>query len=366
MPDRPADAIKTLHRVATELQNEDSVAAVCERTAEAAAEILQFRLCVIFIREGEQLAPYATANWTAHDDALRMHIEQGLAGKTYQTGNSYLIDEMTEDDVTDPAEDYFTSAISVPIGDHGVFQAINTDPGAFDQNDIEAAELLLSHTITALDRIKREKELERQVERLDQFASVVSHDLRTPLSLAQGNLKLLAEETDTDRVEEIAAAHDRMDRFLDDLLAFARVGTTAMTLDSVALKTFVKRCWQEIDEPHADLTVGALDPIRADRARLRQLFENLFENAISHAGTPVGVTVGGLPDGFYIEDDGPGIPAERRDSIFEAGYSPGDSGTGFGLSIVKQVVQAHGWEIAVTEGTTGGARFEITGVEIVA
>jgi signal transduction histidine kinase len=74
------------------------------------------------------------------------------------------------------------------------------------------------------------------------------------------------------------------------------------------------------------------------------------------------VTVGDLDGGFYVEDDGPGVPEDDRESVFTAGYSTADDGTGFGLSIVKQVTDAHGWSIALTESGAGGARFEITGV----
>jgi signal transduction histidine kinase len=77
----------------------------------------------------------------------------------------------------------------------------------------------------------------------------------------------------------------------------------------------------------------------------------------------VTVTVGELADGFYIEDDGPGIPEGDWQTVFDPGYSTAEQGTGFGLSIVKQVVDAHDWAIEITEGTKGGARFEITGVE---
>ena len=83
------------------------------------------------------------------------------------------------------------------------------------------------------------------------------------------------------------------------------------------------------------------------------------------AGGAVAISVGALDDrrGFYVEDDGPGIPAEEREDVFEAGYSSARDGTGFGLSIVEQVAEAHGWNVRVTEVTEGGARFEFTGVE---
>ena len=84
---------------------------------------------------------------------------------------------------------------------------------------------------------------------------------------------------------------------------------------------------------------------------------------MKHGGSNVSVTVGTIADGFYVEDDGPGIDTDERKSVFEAGYSPSAEGTGFGLSIVKQVTEAHGWNICVTDGAEGGTRFEITGVE---
>jgi signal transduction histidine kinase len=105
--------------------------------------------------------------------------------------------------------------------------------------------------------------------------------------------------------------------------------------------------------------------VYADESRLMQLFENLSGNAVEHGGSDVAVTVGNLDDGFYIEDDGCGIPNNEYDDVFTPGYSNSEDGTGFGLSIVKQIVAAHGWEIRLTEGTAGGARFEITGVDSV-
>ena len=110
--------------------------------------------------------------------------------------------------------------------------------------------------------------------------------------------------------------------------------------------------------------LSGLETIQADYDRLCQLLENLFRNAIDHCGEDVTVRVGCLDDGFYIEDDGPGIPADAREEVFEVGHSTSPDGTGFGLSIVKDIAESHGWEITITEGTTGGARFEITGIEL--
>ena len=161
----------------------------------------------------------------------------------------------------------------------------------------------------------------------------------------------------------------------------------------------------------AELVTDTDRRISADRRQLQQLLENLYRNSVEHGSTgnraesddsvehgstssrtesddsvehgstgnraesddsvehggdDVTVTVGTVDDGFYVEDDGTGIPEAERDEVFGAGYSTSESGTGFGLSIVEQVVEAHGWEVRVTDGAEGGARFEVTGVRFAA
>ncbi|WP_340098893.1 PAS domain S-box protein [Salinibaculum salinum] len=213
------------------------------------------------------------------------------------------------------------------------------------------------------DREKRERELERQNERLEEFASVVSHDLRNPLNVAAARLELAQEECNSEHHAAIERAHDRMEGLIDDLLTLARHGKTPADVSSVDLTGLVESCWQTVETNDATLVTDVDRTIRADENRLRQLFENLVRNAIEHGGEGVTVTVGTLDDGFYVEDDGPGIPPDDFDDVFDTGYSTSQDGTGFGLSIVKQIVEAHEWEIRVTEGSEGGARFEIVGVE---
>ena len=363
MSDRPAQTLETLHDVATDLQSADSGPAVCERTVAAAAEILQLHRCSVILRDGAYLDPCATSAAAPPGGSRRMHIDQGLAGKTYQTQESTIIEEITSEDETDPADPSYRSAISVPIGDHGVFQAVETIPGAFDKEDLELAELLLSHTVTALNRLDRERDLQAQIDRLDQFAAGVGHELTTPLNVAQGTLELAAEDCASPHHEAIEESLDRIEHRLEKLLTFARVGPGALATEPVALDDLAETCWSRLTGPEATLQVETTRVVEADPDRLREVFENLFANAIDHAGPIVTITVGALRDGFYVADDGPGIDADEAEAVFEAGYSSGTDGTGFGLSIVDQIVAAHGWTIDVTEADSGGTRFEITGVE---
>ena len=151
-----------------------------------------------------------------------------------------------------------------------------------------------------------------------------------------------------------------MGRLIADLLALAREGQSIEEPEMTALTALVHRCWRGVETADADVVVEAGMTVLADPDRLEQLLENLIRNAIEHGGSDVTVTVGRLADGFFVEDDGPGIGEETRDEIFEFGYTTNDEGTGFGLAIVGEIVEGHGWEIEVTAGRDGGARFEIT------
>ena len=213
--------------------------------------------------------------------------------------------------------------------------------------------------------ISRDVTEQRQREQqLAEFASVVSHDLRNPLNVAEGNLQLARETGESEHFDTVERAHGRMDALIDDLLTLAREGKRASDVDEVDLVSVAEDSWRTVETGEAALSTTTDSRIQADRERLKQLLENLFRNAVEHGAGDVTVTVGDLPDGFYVADDGPGIPPDDRDEVFETGYSSKERGTGFGLSIAQQVADAHGWEIGLTASEDGGARFEMTGVEI--
>jgi len=310
----------------------------------------------------EPVAWTAAAEEQLDAEPPALPVEDSLAGQVYRTGDAESYENITEhpDRFTD--ETPFRSELMYPLGDHGVFILSATESDAFDQIDATLAQLLSTSLTSALTRVEQRQELETQNERLDEFASVLSHDLRNPLNVAEGRLELAQGEMDSEHFAPIERSHTRMRSLIESLLTLARSGDDIEELESVALGSFAENCWRNVDTQQATLETTTDQTVQADRSQLKQLLENLVRNAVEHGDREVTITIGALDDGFFVEDDGPGIPPEERDEIFDLGYSTADSGTGLGLSIVKRVADAHGWEMTVTGGTDGGARFEITGV----
>ena len=255
------------------------------------------------------------------------------------------------------------SVIVHPLNDHGVFVVSSTEPNAFDETDKTFTEVLATAVAAALDRVEHEQELRRRNEQLDEFAGLISHDLRNPLNVAEGRVSLAREETDTDHLEPAASAIDRALSLLEESLTIARQGHDDGDVEPVELAAIVSECWTHSDTAEAELNVETDRVVSADPGRLKQLLENLIRNAVKHGGDDVRVTVGDIPGGFYVADDGPGIPPEERERAFEVGYTTDVESTGYGLYIVREIAKAHGWEIAVTDSEAGGARFEVTGVD---
>lgn len=223
---------------------------------------------------------------------------------------------------------------------------------------------------------RRQQELERQNEQLDQFASFVSHDLRNPLGIAQTYVDFARDTGGEDDFDAVEEALDRMDEMIDDLLAFARSGGTVEETQPVSLEETASAAWKNVKTGDATITLPEDDvEFDADPERIMNVFENCLRNSVEHGSTgnrtgfddqPISVRVvptvsaDGRTTGFAIEDDGPGIPEAERETVLEHGYSTREDGTGFGLSLVSTVGRAHGWDVTVTESDAGGARIEFT------
>ncbi|MFC3957498.1 hybrid sensor histidine kinase/response regulator [Halovivax cerinus] len=520
LPDRD-DANRKLHRlhdIVTRMDAVENESDIFELAVESAERILAFDACNIAeVEDGKIVARAATAPELDVDVPLA-DATDGIAGKTIRTGESYLISDVSAEPEAIPTNASYRSALSIPLGESGVFQAISTEEGYYDESDLTLAELLVAHVADALDRTRyqdaltierdhfaalfenvpdpaieyrlvdgeprieavnsafvslfgvepddaigtstlallvpdehrdeareryaaiaaetridaevvretadgvrpfllrsvpvpadderigyliytdlaelkaRERELERENERLDRFASVVSHDLRNPLTVASGYVDHAKETDDLSMLDPVQEAHDRAFAIIEDVLTLAREGGTVSETEPVALDEIATLAWNDVSTPSASLELATTRTVDADPSRLRQLFENCFRNSVEHNSTSrssvdtagdtdegatsddadgsgsdstgdLTITVRSIDDGFAIADDGVGFPDGATDRLFEYGYTTSSDGTGFGLSIVAEVASGHGWDVEAGESPDGGAEIRVTGID---
>ena len=215
------------------------------------------------------------------------------------------------------------------------------------------------------ERKRSERKLREQNERLDAFARIVSHDLRNPLGVAQGYLELLEETESLEYADNVHDGLDRMETIIEDVLAIARDGEWVTDSEPVDLESVAADAWEYVSTADATLSIADTMAIEADRSRLLRLLENVFRNSIEHGGADVTVRIGILESddgsdlrGFFVEDDGTGLPGEIRDELFDPSVSTSSEGLGIGLWVVREVATGHGWSVTATESVDGGARFE--------
>lgn len=334
-------------------------------------------------QEYELIAETATdAFWTVNPMTGKLTVSRGFEQFGYASDAAFDLEWFYEKLHPDDRKHVRQHDEAVFARNHDAFEELSDDRGQFvieyrfEQADGAYAECLergillfedgeptkMVGTITDItERKERERELEHKTERLYKFASILSHDIRNPLSIAQGYLEMAQDECEAPHLDKVAEALGRVDSITEDVLTLAGDGDDITATDEVSLEAVAETAWKNIARQSAALeTVAASVTIMCDSNRVCRALENLFRNAIEHGGDNVTVRVGPLEerDGFYVEDDGVGFSADT-DQLFEWRYTTSEGGTGFGLAIVEQIVTAHGWTITATDSDVGGARFEI-------
>lgn len=246
----------------------------------------------------------------------------------------------------------------------------------FDREGTQHGSILVFHDLTRLKQLESTRQ---------EFVANVSHELRTPLSLIKGFVETLLDgarndpELATRFLRTIEKHTDRLTYLIEDLLTISRLesGQIVMNLHEVELREEVAHVIDDLQARAADKKITLHNSLpgevraRADTDRLQQVLFNLIENAIKYGRVEGSVIIGGEMNSaamveFWVKDDGPGIPMEAKDRIFERFYrvdrarSRETGGTGLGLSIVKHIVQAHGGEVWVKSELGQGSTFFFT------
>ncbi|WP_206335606.1 PAS domain S-box protein [Natronolimnobius sp. AArcel1] len=358
--------LQELYEATTDWLDAKSRQDVCEIVSDHLTNLLEFDLHGLYLYDETthrlEPATVSTEATTKFDVLPTFEAGEAIAWEVYESGAPKMYDDVSNDpDAYNPSTN-IRSELLHPLGEHGVLMIGSERIEAFTATDKTFAKILASMLTEVLTRIERECDLQEQNSRLEEFATVVSHDLRNPLSIASGHLELARETGEDAHLDEIEYAHDRITRIIEDLLWLAHEGRGIGETRPIDLEHIASAAWAHVDTAEATLKIDWDGRFEADSDRLQQLFENLFRNAVEHGGHDVTVSVGRLEDGFFLEDDGPGIPAPKRDEILKTGYTTSSDGTGYGLSIVQTIIEAHGWSLEVCNSQDGGARFEVHGV----
>ncbi|MFB6311993.1 MAG: PAS domain S-box protein [Salinirussus sp.] len=370
-------AVTQLHEIASDINAAEDVDAIYDRTVEGALSLFDCNAARLSVREAGELIQRASTLQNG-STCTPPPVAHDVANESLRTGDVARVDDLTDtraaaSEATGPYRENGSSReagvtdcrsmLSIPFERGGVLALYAENEAVFDSRDEEVAEMLATHVGTAIERVQARSEIRRERDRLDEFAGVLSHDIRNPLNVAMGRVTLAKEADEPDEhLVHVEHALERIERLIEDALTLAREGARVGETEQIDLRATAEEAWWNVETGEASLEVTEDRDLAADHSRLLQVFENLFRNAVEHGGQTVTVTVGATTDGFFIADDGPGIPPEERELIFESGYSTGEESTGYGLAIVKRIIDAHGWTIDVTESESGGARFEVTDV----
>ncbi len=363
---RHEDQLNALHEVTQSLIEAETRSAVADIAVNAADRVLGFDKVGLHLYDEQT----DTLEPIAYTPALRRTLGspppafdrgEGLVWEAYETGIAVYYDDLATESERYREETPFRKELHVPLGAYGVMVFATTSEDAFSHGERSLAELLGANIRSTLRSIEREELIATQRDRLDELLGVISHDIRNPLNVARGRAELTAETGDISHIDPVITALERVEELTDSLLSMAGKSGAASEQTPVDLDACADAAWEMIDAPAATIVIDdGLPTVTGNESQLQQLFENLFSNAVRHAGPDVSIIVAPTDDGFCIADDGPGIDLDERDQIFEMDYSTDAEGTGFGLLIVQQVIDSHGWSIAVEEADTGGAQFTVT------
>lgn len=206
----------------------------------------------------------------------------------------------------------------------------------------------------------RKQKLKQQNDRVKQIASTLAHDIRNPLSVAMSELELARDEYSSSRLTKVNDSINEVERIIEDLLELVQTAETTML--SINPEPVAYNSWEQVETGESTLSVDAPKTVTADRAQLQRLFTNFFSNIIKHSDEPVSVSVGTLSDGLYIKHTGPRVPAADQDTVPKTRYATDSDGSGYGLRIVRNIVANLGWDMQITEPSSGGLCVKITDV----
>ncbi len=370
--------VTSLHEVTRWLLESDDPEEICAIAVHAGSDLLDLPISGVWLLEEEQgyLEPVAgTAG--AHDEfggLPRFNPGEGLVWEVFEGGEVQLFDDLGDTDGLYNPETPLRSEIIAPIGTHGVLMTGSYDPHWFDETDVDLISTLVENTRAALDRADRERvlrdrtaELERQTERLEAVAEILSSDLQRQLeAVADALADDGADEWEFPLAEDtVETTLDRAERLVDDVREFARNASAVGPRSRLRLESAIDDALADSRLDPNNVVVDAPAALRADPDRFVHLLQTAFDSAVARANDDVTIQIGlvGFEDdgsrGFFLLDDAAEIPPNAHDRVLDPTADDDTAIDGLGLALVRAIAEAHDWTCTVTNGDNGGTRIEI-------
>ncbi|MEF8874284.1 MAG: PAS domain S-box protein, partial [Candidatus Thermoplasmatota archaeon] len=359
--------IERLHEISAELQTYDSEEDIYSFAVEAAEDVLEFDICEISVPEDDVMKGLVRSSELTEKVSSKSNplpIDNSVAGKTYLENRSFIVEDIHVEDQANPTLERFKSAISVPIGEHGIFQALSTDVDDFGEEDLKMAELLMDHVKEALERVEME-------EREEFLYSLLRHDVQNKTQLVKGYLDLLEEDIDLpDEADDYIQKAKKVARASDEIIEKVRKLNQIKEEDEIGdvevdsvLDQVLSEHESQLEKENIDVEVQTSGCKVKGGTLLQEMISNLVENSIKHSDCD-NIRIRGEYEGdecvVTVEDDGKGVPDKNKEKIFEKGFKEGENaGSGLGMYLAKEIVESYGGSVEVKDSELGGVRFDI-------
>jgi len=313
----------------------------------------------IRVRSAASMAPLPSTLGTAGQETLTGTVAS--SGDVRVTSDPHHADVNAVLEATDVDGKQFDSFVGVPLQTDGTsYGALNLYLGVADPGHEEVLASVGRAIGRRLRAVETDEQLTRERRRLESLRSLVSRDLGNPLNIASGRVELARIDEDPSHLDSVEAALEEMDQLMERGVKLAEVGQPLEETETVSLARLAADSWDDVGQERGELVTEDFQFV-GERERVRMLLNELVRNAFVYSNGPVTVEVGPLPDveGFYVADDGPGIPDDDREYVVDTGYTTHPDREGLGLSVVTEIAGAHGWDIALEPSNSGGTRVEV-------
>lgn len=387
--------LQTLHTWAQELKKANSIDEIYNHTLDAVEKIINCKHTLIHFIDGDflKLIAYHGFSSTSSQKVQELSVQGStVTAKAASTGTAILVHNSMDHPDYQRLLPSVKSELAVPMKIRGnvigVISVTSKEPEAFDHQDQLLFETLASHASVAFKGIQERKKrvsLQRLVELRDQFLARAAHEINTPLTPIQTNLKMLKRgyygkvtEEQQQHIDQVLESVEILERLVDNFRKVSKLRTTSISLEKEEINLhniITKTLHTYQDSLQADEITVVKDlkddlTVKADKERLTQVLRNLLENAIDYTQNTIWIATGSKEQSiwFSVRDDGPGIQKKEQEQIFQPFYQVKDNhsqksrrfnSAGLGLTICKRIIEAHNGKIRVDSNLGEGTTFTV-------